>query len=150
MEEATRLPNMSTGSVASLKLIKIWLRTCKESHAQCQDMRNTSRRQMPRRVVSVEDAHGSQDPFLLETNSETPYSEYLALSHCWGAPTSQRMVTTKNSLATRRRITPLSSMPLTFQHAVIDTRRLGFRYLWIDSLCIIQGMISLSPCPGTH
>jgi hypothetical protein len=29
-------------------------------------------------------------------------------------------------------------MPLTFQHAVHITRRLGFRYLWIDSLCIIQ------------
>jgi len=29
-------------------------------------------------------------------------------------------------------------MPLTFQHAIIFTRRLGFRHIWIDSLCIIQ------------
>ncbi|KAG7294527.1 hypothetical protein NEMBOFW57_004602 [Staphylotrichum longicolle] len=29
-------------------------------------------------------------------------------------------------------------MPLTFQDAVHVTRRLGFRYLWIDSLCILQ------------
>jgi hypothetical protein len=29
-------------------------------------------------------------------------------------------------------------MPKTFQDAVIVTRRLGLRYLWIDSLCIMQ------------
>ncbi|KAL8901265.1 MAG: hypothetical protein Q9207_005284 [Kuettlingeria erythrocarpa] len=32
----------------------------------------------------------------------------------------------------------LDDLPLTFQHAVSITRTLGFRYLWIDSLCIIQ------------
>jgi hypothetical protein len=31
-----------------------------------------------------------------------------------------------------------SSLPLTFQHAINLTRRLGYRYLWIDALCIIQ------------
>ena len=30
-------------------------------------------------------------------------------------------------------------MPKTFQDAVSITRSLGFEYLWIDSLCIIQG-----------
>ena len=29
-------------------------------------------------------------------------------------------------------------LPKTFQHAIQITRGLGFRYLWIDSLCIIQ------------
>lgn len=29
-------------------------------------------------------------------------------------------------------------MPKTFQDAVVITRRLGIRYLWIDALCIIQ------------
>ncbi|KAM3089373.1 hypothetical protein ACMFMG_000976 [Clarireedia jacksonii] len=31
-----------------------------------------------------------------------------------------------------------SSLPKTFQDAVIATRALGLRYLWIDSLCILQ------------
>jgi hypothetical protein len=30
------------------------------------------------------------------------------------------------------------SLPKSFQDAVVFTRRLGIRYLWIDSLCIIQ------------
>jgi hypothetical protein len=29
-------------------------------------------------------------------------------------------------------------LPRTFQDAVLVTRRLGVKYLWIDSLCIIQ------------
>jgi hypothetical protein len=33
---------------------------------------------------------------------------------------------------------PIESLPPTFQDAVHITRRLGFKYLWIDSLCIIQ------------
>jgi len=33
---------------------------------------------------------------------------------------------------------PFNSLSRTFQEAIFTTRRLGFRYLWIDSLCIIQ------------
>lgn len=32
----------------------------------------------------------------------------------------------------------ISSLPLAFQHAIQLTRRLGYQYLWIDALCIIQ------------
>lgn len=32
----------------------------------------------------------------------------------------------------------INTLPKTFQDAVEATRRLGVRYLWIDSLCIIQ------------
>jgi hypothetical protein len=33
---------------------------------------------------------------------------------------------------------PLALMPKTFEDAVVIARILGVRYLWIDSLCIIQ------------
>ena len=32
----------------------------------------------------------------------------------------------------------MQELPLTFQHAIAITRNLGYQYLWIDSLCIIQ------------
>ena len=32
----------------------------------------------------------------------------------------------------------MQKLPLTFQHAIAITRKLGYQYLWIDSLCIIQ------------
>jgi hypothetical protein len=32
-------------------------------------------------------------------------------------------------------------MPATFFDATIITRELGYRYLWIDSLCIVQDFL---------
>ncbi|KAK3717988.1 hypothetical protein LTR37_005414 [Vermiconidia calcicola] len=32
----------------------------------------------------------------------------------------------------------MSNLPATFKDAIVMARRLGFRYLWIDALCIIQ------------
>jgi hypothetical protein len=32
----------------------------------------------------------------------------------------------------------LSSLPGNFQHSIACTRRLGYDYLWFDSLCILQ------------
>ena len=36
----------------------------------------------------------------------------------------------------------MTEVPKTFHDAIIITRRLGFRYLWIDCLCIIQDSIN--------
>jgi len=46
--------------------------------------------------------------------------------------------TTRETLAERYRNIPFSQLPKTFQDAVQIARALGFQYLWIDSLCIIQ------------
>lgn len=37
---------------------------------------------------------------------------------------------------------PTEQLPQTFSDAITITRRLGYRYLWIDSLCIIQELKS--------
>jgi hypothetical protein len=64
---------------------------------------------------------------------------YLALSHCWGPSVSgERLITTKATLGSRLESIPLSKIPSNFFDAMIITRKLGYRYLWIDSLCIIQ------------
>jgi hypothetical protein len=46
--------------------------------------------------------------------------------------------TTTSNLKAHRSSIAWSSLPKTFQDAVAITRSLGFRYLWIDSLCIVQ------------
>lgn len=38
-----------------------------------------------------------------------------------------------------KRSIDFNKLPATFQHAVTTTRELGLRYVWVDSLCIIQG-----------
>ena len=61
---------------------------------------------------------------------------YLALSHCWGA--SKFLTLTKANYASFCKGLDIALLSKTFQHAISVCRRLGFRYLWIDSLCIIQ------------
>ncbi|KAF2802636.1 HET-domain-containing protein, partial [Mytilinidion resinicola] len=63
-------------------------------------------------------------------------AQYVCLSHCWG--TVRVITTTRQTLAARCQGIPWESLPKTFQDAITYTRRLGLRYLWIDSLCILQ------------
>ncbi|KID82946.1 HET domain protein [Metarhizium guizhouense ARSEF 977] len=91
---------------------------------------------LPTRVIDVGPSDGSKTPFLVETERELR-GLYVTLSHCWGA--SRPLVTDAESLAARKAQVPESELPETFRNAVLITRRLGVRYLWIDSLCILQG-----------
>jgi hypothetical protein len=63
---------------------------------------------------------------------------YNALSHCWGS--GQPIIrTVKDNIAElRKNGIALGDLPRTFQDAVEICRRLGVKYVWIDSLCIIQ------------
>jgi hypothetical protein len=58
------------------------------------------------------------------------------LSHCWGS--SQPLKLTLSTIEQFQKHISLSTLPETFKDAVSVTRSLGLRYLWIDSLCIIQ------------
>jgi len=63
-------------------------------------------------------------------------ADFAALSHCWGGVTP--LTATKATLASRMRQIEMSELPKTFQEVVQIVRRLNLRYLWIDTLCIIQ------------
>lgn len=36
------------------------------------------------------------------------------------------------------KIIPLNALPATLRDAIVATRQLGYRFLWVDSLCIVQ------------
>jgi hypothetical protein len=54
----------------------------------------------------------------------------------WGPEPHFR--TTLSNIADFEQSISLKELPRTFQDAILVARRLGFRFLWIDSLCIIQ------------
>lgn len=90
---------------------------------------------MPTRVIDVGPADGSLQPRLLHpTGSES--GQWATLSHCWGKTVTIKL--TSDSLDERLRGIPMAEMPRNFRDAIVVTRMLGIRYLWIDSLCIIQ------------
>ncbi|VUC26532.1 unnamed protein product [Clonostachys rosea] len=63
-------------------------------------------------------------------------SLYIALTHRWTPEGILRL--TKANIGDLLRRIPLEDLSPTFQDAVQFCRGLGVRYLWIDSLCIIQ------------
>jgi hypothetical protein len=48
------------------------------------------------------------------------------------------LTTTAATKAGRQKGIPLGNLPSTFKDTIFLTKTLGFRYIWIDSLCIIQ------------
>lgn len=62
--------------------------------------------------------------------------QYLTLSHRWGDQDPTRL-TSENMEEFSQQI-PIRSLSTTFKDAIQITRSLGFRYLWIDSICINQ------------
>ncbi|KAI1127227.1 HET-domain-containing protein [Nemania abortiva] len=109
---------------------KGWVRECCESHAYCKERLSTL---LPTRVLDV--AHHEDFVFLCEPE-ETQMGSYVALSHVWGGQVPIR--TTTDTLGLFKCGIRLDSLPQTFRDAVSVTRLLECRYLWIDSLCIIQ------------
>ncbi|RFU77099.1 het-domain-containing [Trichoderma arundinaceum] len=64
---------------------------------------------------------------------------YATLSHCWGSSGRQPLKTTRANLQQHLQEIPWASIPKTFQDAITVTRNIGLDYIWIDSLCIVQG-----------
>jgi len=89
---------------------------------------------LPRRVLDV---HPKLDGSIaLHVSGKHERHEYIALSYCWGGP--QQLTTTRKSLRDRCCGIQMTELPQTILDAVWITRLLGIRYLWVDSLCIIQ------------
>jgi hypothetical protein len=63
--------------------------------------------------------------------------DYIALSHPWGQ--GPHFVTNVVNLAQHKEGIKITDLPSTFRDAIITTRALSKRYLWVDSICIIQG-----------
>ncbi|KAK2011692.1 heterokaryon incompatibility protein [Colletotrichum eremochloae] len=106
-------------------------RGCKESHKLCRYARDTV---LPSRVL---DLGTTEAPALkLYVNNTEEHGEYVALSYCWGGP--QRGLLRKGTLSNMESGIRLESLQPTVRDAIEATRRLGFRYLWVDALCIIQ------------
>ncbi|KAL0931447.1 heterokaryon incompatibility protein (SNF2 family domain-containing protein) [Colletotrichum truncatum] len=110
---------------------------CKESHPQCRYARDAV---LPSRVLDV---GTSERPSLrLFVNETEKRGKYIALSYCWGKPELKKRPT----LLRRDTLTDMSrddgideaSLQKSVQDAVRVARMLGFKYLWVDALCIIQ------------
>jgi hypothetical protein len=129
-----RLPE--SGSSTQYALLRAWLYRCDESH-ECRSATSVA---MPSRLLDVGPA--KTDTLRLCCSNKNKTLKYVALSHCWGMLSetgTPKFCTTHDNIKARRNGFDVSKLPKTFRDAVRVTQNLGIQYLWIDSLCIIQG-----------
>ncbi|KAF8854764.1 heterokaryon incompatibility, partial [Acephala macrosclerotiorum] len=62
---------------------------------------------------------------------------WLILSHCWGE--SSGYFNTLSNLRHGINSLPSDGLPASVRHAIRVTRSIGFQYLCVDSICILQG-----------
>ncbi|KIL93878.1 hypothetical protein FAVG1_02440 [Fusarium avenaceum] len=118
----------SSASDTCLQWIQTRLDECSKSH-DCWSPTSTEK---PTRLLEV-----GKDRLVLRSNLDV--QEYATLSHRWGKSSSAiRKLLKENIDQLTLSGVALSSLSQTFRDAVDLCERLGIRYIWIDSLCIIQ------------
>jgi hypothetical protein len=129
-------PLQTTGLATAWGLIK----NCLESHTTCS--RRGKPTTLPKRVLDLLTGDDFKSIRLHESEyvqEERRYEhgEYIALCHLWvlakGIPK-----TTLATLESHKKAIPCSTLPRAYQEAIALVRALGFRWLWIDSLCLVQ------------
>ncbi|KAL1946189.1 hypothetical protein VTO73DRAFT_15316 [Trametes versicolor] len=127
-----RSPIRDVGSPGALARARQDIDNCTNQHECCKNaVPPTGSRLLPKRLVDCIDL---SRPRLASPNEK--HIEYLALSYVWGE--DQVHKTTKSNVSTYECGIAPSLLPPTIYDAIRVTHMLGFRWLWVDSLCIIQ------------
>lgn len=106
---------------------------CNQKHSVCSSSSKPAR--LPTRVLDLKAGPSHDDVRLVDTQGKS--GRYICLSHCWGK-SQNRGMTTKGNLEANKTSISVDQLPPSMQDATAVTRKFGVRYLWVDSLCIIQ------------
>ncbi|RFU73078.1 heterokaryon incompatibility [Trichoderma arundinaceum] len=134
---------VATGNTASDEAFQKatnWFRECNDTHANCSAGETP---EMPDRVLDIAAEDTASGVRLVHTNGRK--ARYACLSHRWGKETSQATRKNIDSLCNE---VPWDYLSPTYQDSITFLRKFSkwhqeqygevIRYIWIDSLCIIQ------------
>ena len=112
-----------------------WIQDCRSNHKDmCSDSKTDF---LPTRLVEVALDGDKITARLRHRTMIQSGTEYLTLSHCWG--NSEFYTLTEQNVDSMTNSIPVDKLPPVFVDALYVTTQLGHSYIWIDSLCIIQG-----------
>ncbi|PYI11084.1 HET-domain-containing protein [Aspergillus sclerotiicarbonarius CBS 121057] len=132
------------GSDQSLDRIRHWISRCDKHHKNCRATETTT--YFPTRIIDVSGLNMGR-AVLRNRDEVNPSSKngepsirrpaYWTLSHRWGDQSHILQLVRHKEQEFKCGI-HLSELSKTFQDAMALVHRLGYRYIWIDSLCIFQ------------
>lgn len=137
------LESVNTSSVESFDIAKKWIDECMFNHMKCSVSEGAGPIWKPTHLldISVKGPKGAQGIKLVDGMFLDPFTEYVTLSHVWGRSKAIRLH--KGTLKALRQGVAASTLPKTFAEAAMVADKLGYRYLWIDALCIMHDNESL-------
>ncbi|KAM7190392.1 Heterokaryon incompatibility protein (HET) domain containing protein, partial [Rhypophila sp. PSN 637] len=118
---------------STTELWRYWYRRCTQSHETCRAF-------TPARLIEILAPEGGPQVNLqwrVVLQSDIGHVPYVTLSHCWGS-SRHISLTEKTYAKLQSRTWEFSNLPKTYQDSLVVAQALGFKYIWIDSLCIIQ------------
>lgn len=131
------------GSEESLEFVRHQLSRCLDRHAACTSLVGGAS-YMPTRILDLGDRDNGalnqtsrRSIMLINSAKVTGDRSYACLSHRWNS-NGHTIITTRETYAKHKDCISFTDLSPVYQDAVHISRRLGIRYLWIDSLCIIQ------------
>ncbi|KAI1263506.1 heterokaryon incompatibility protein-domain-containing protein [Xylariaceae sp. FL1019] len=110
--------------------VRDWRAVCEKEHTLCRRI-GSGRLPETLRLIDVEAES------VIDANF-SPYSKYIALSYVWGTDSSIESTTHSDNLDILKTRGSLRSVLRTVRHAMDACKQLGYRYLWVDRLCIVQ------------
>lgn len=128
--------NRNAWSDISREQVRHWMQQCDKKHTLCRPEKNDFR---PSNLIEISKSANETVGFSLRLTRDfesTP--RYAALSYCWGGDQPLKLL--KSNMDELRQDVPYDKMPATLQDAARVAFDLGFRYLWIDALCLIQDL----------
>ena len=118
--------NSALGAHVNMQLIDDWTRKLDlVAHTPAENATEA-----PARLIELQD-YG----FLRVVNTSTIGHfgvVFAALSYVWGANQTFVLLNTTEGMLTTRFET--EQLPQTIQYAIVVTRRIGLRYIWVDAL----------------
>lgn len=112
------------------KLVRHWIRQCETNHVSCCSAPGIS---YPSQInlIDVEEMRLYERPSDIQP-------KYLALSYIWGDVQQPLLTQARYEQWQAQGALRHVEIPQTVRDAISLTQMIGYRYLWVDALCIVQ------------
>lgn len=122
-----------------LSSAKEWLDQCSHTHEACRQSDLASEITLPTRLVDI--IPDDQDKSFVRvvdsaliTDQHDPI-RYIALSHAW---TQSHATLSKETQQAMEAHLPKAQLSQSLNSAITTAHDLGYKYIWVDSLCVLQ------------
>ncbi|KAI8946187.1 hypothetical protein F4801DRAFT_565610 [Xylaria longipes] len=116
---------------------------CQTRHKLCSlsFFNSGPRAELPTRLIDISSKSQDKKPIirLITTRTLEIRAPYVALSYCWGKSMQSSSCLRESNLQDLHSCIDEKELPKTHRDTFQLARDLGFRYVWIDALCIVQG-----------